>query len=182
MPGKRRFAGFTGDSCSSRSPTQGHEAAPLSTADHGRVRRSTWVGTVPVMTSTTTRPTLGSVILRMEAIADGLTDRDIGRQVRDGTWHRLRHGAYCDGGLWRALPLGGKHMLLARAVVRQARTQVVLSHASAVPEYDGPAHLLDLARVDVTRRDERAGRVEAGVRQHQGVLLPHDVTLRPTSG
>lgn len=121
------------------------------------------------------RPSLAAITLRKEAIADGLTDRDIASLVRSGDWHRIRHGAYCDGGLWRALDPGGRHMLHARAVVRQARTAVVLSHASAVPEYGGPAALLDLDTVHVTRLDRRAGRVEAGVRQHQGVLRLDDV-------
>jgi hypothetical protein len=123
------------------------------------------------------RPTIDAVTLRREAIAAGLTDRDIAALLRTGEWHRIRHGAYCDGALWRRLDANGRHMLLARAVVRQSRTAVVLSHASAVPEHDGLAHLLDLAEVHETRLDGRAGRAEAGVRQHQGVLLPDDVVV-----
>jgi hypothetical protein len=129
------------------------------------------------MTQPSSTPSLAAVILRMEAIDAGLTDRDIAKLVRAGDWHRIRHGAYCDGQLWRSLDLGGRHMLLARAVVRQSRTEVVLSHVSAVPEYGGPAHLLDLDMVHETRLDQRAGRAEAGVRQHQGVLLPEDVVV-----
>jgi hypothetical protein len=123
----------------------------------------------------TTRPSLAAVTLRKEAIASGLTDRDIARLVRDGDWHRIRHGAYCLGSLWQSLDPGGRHMMLARAVVRQARTEVVLSHISAVPEYGGPVAGLALEEVHETRLDQRAGRAEAGVRQHQGVLRPDDV-------
>lgn len=129
------------------------------------------------MTHPQVRPSLAAVILRKEAIGAGLTDRDIARLVRAGDWHRIRHGAYCDGSLWRGLDPGGKHMLLARAVVRQARTEVVLSHVSAVPEYGGPVELLPLDEVHETRFDQRAGRAEAGVRQHQGVLRPEDVVV-----
>lgn len=129
------------------------------------------------MTEQSNRPSLADVTLRREAIADGLTDRDIAGLVRTGEWHRIRHGAYCDGGLWRSLGPGGHHMLQSRAVVRQAQTEVVLSHASAVPEYGGPAELLDLDAVHVTRLDQRAGRAEAGVRQHQGALGSDDVVV-----
>jgi hypothetical protein len=123
------------------------------------------------------RPTIDAVTLRREAIAAGLTDRDIAVLLRKGEWHRIRHGAYCDGALWRRLDPAARHMLLARAVVRQSRTAVVLSHVSAVPEHGGPAELLDLGEVHETRLDRRAGRAEAGVRQQQGVLLPEDVVV-----
>ena len=129
------------------------------------------------MTQPPDRPSLSAVTLRKEAIASGLTDRDIARLVRAGEWHRIRHGAYCDGVLWRGLDPAGRHMLLARAVVRQAQTDVVLSHVSAVPEYGGPVEQLALDVVHETRLDQRAGRAEAGVRQHQGVLRAEDVVV-----
>jgi hypothetical protein len=129
------------------------------------------------MIEETTRPSLADVTLRKEAIASGLTDRDIARLLRDGDWHRIRHGAYCLGSLWRSLDPGGRHMMLARAVVRQARTEVVLSHVSAVPEYGGPVAGLALEEVHETRLDPRAGRAEAGGRQHQGVLRREDVVV-----
>ena len=118
---------------------------------------------------------VGSVFLRSEAIAAGYTDRDIAKQVATGDWHRLRHGAYVAGDLFRSAHPEEQHALLARAVVRQARTDLVLSHLSAIPEYQGPLWNVPLDVVHVTRLDERAGRKEAGVRQHQGVLLPGDV-------
>lgn len=129
------------------------------------------------MTPQPYRPSLAAVTLRKEALAAGLTDRDIARLVRAGDWHRIRHGAYCDGNLWRGMGPAGRHMLLARAVVRQAKTAVVLSHVSAVPEYGGPVDQLALDVVHETRLDQRAGRAEAGVRQHQGVLRAEDVVV-----
>lgn len=126
-------------------------------------------------------PPLTAVTLRREAIAAGLTDRDIAHLVRRGEWHRVRHGAYCDAALWRSLDPAGRHTLVSRAVVRQSRTAVVLSHVSAVAEYAGAVRLLDLSEVHVTRLDQRAGRAEAGVRQHQGVLLPEDVEVAEVS-
>ncbi|MEO6511167.1 MAG: hypothetical protein ABIO16_09265 [Nocardioides sp.] len=95
--------------------------------------------------------------------------------VRHGDIVRLRHGAYVDGDVFRGASTEMRHALLARAVLMQARTGVVLSHLSAVPEYGGPLWNVPLAEVHVTRLDRRAGRKEAGVRQHQGVLTGNDV-------
>lgn len=54
----------------------------------------------------------------------------------------------------------------------------MLSHNSALPEFAAPLWQVPDDVVHVTRLDQRAGRSEAGVRQHQGVLLPEDVTVR----
>ncbi|MFZ2014986.1 MAG: hypothetical protein WAV00_14285 [Nocardioides sp.] len=121
---------------------------------------------------------LGPVMLRPDLLAEGLTDRDIGVLVRNGALHRLRHGAYAIGPDWRNADADARHALLARAVVRQARTDVVLSHVSALPEYGAPTWNLPLDVVHLTRKDRRAGRKERGVRQHQGVLLDGDVVTR----
>ena len=118
------------------------------------------------------------VFLRSQALEAGYTDRDIGKLVRAGIWHRVRRGAYISGEVWTTLPPDEQHALRARAVILQARTDVVLSHVSALPEYGAPMWSMDLDQVHVTRRDLRAGRKERGVRQHQGVLLPADVEGR----
>ncbi len=118
------------------------------------------------------------VFLRSQALESGYTDRDIAKLVRAGIWQRVRRGAYVSGEVWADLPSEERHALLARAVIAQARTDVVLSHVSALPEYGAPMWSLDLDVVHVTRRDLRAGRKERGVRQHQGVLLEGDVEVR----
>ena len=125
-----------------------------------------------------TTPTAEHVFLRREALAAGYTDRDIARLVSRGDWHRIRHGAYVSGELWQSLDPVRRHGLLSRAVLKQARTPMVLSHLSAMPEYDGPMWGVPVDVVHGTRRDRRAGRKEAGVRQHQGILLPGDVEVR----
>ena len=119
----------------------------------------------------------GNVFLRSQALAAGYSDRDIARLVRQGVWHRIRRGAYVDAAVWQALDDVGRHALRARAVVMQSKTDVVLSHISALPAYGAPTWDLALDVVHVTRVDRRAGRNEAGVRQHQGVLLPNDVAV-----
>jgi hypothetical protein len=62
-----------------------------------------------------------------------------------------------------------------RAVLRRAGTQSVASHASAVPIWGGPTWGLDLREVHTTRTDGKTGRNEAGVHQHNGVLVDDDI-------
>ena len=122
--------------------------------------------------------TAGSVFLRGEALAAGYSEREITQLVRAGEWQRLRRGAYVAATLWRDADESARHTLLADAVLKQARTEVVLSHVSALPAYGAPLWNLKLDVVHVTRRDARAGRHEAGVRQHQGRLLEGDIVER----
>lgn len=121
---------------------------------------------------------LGPVLLRAELLDAGLTDRELSRMVRVGELHRLRRGAFITGMQWEAAEASARHAMLARAVLKQARTDVVLGHVSALPEYAAPTWGLPLDVVHVIRKDKRAGRKERGVRQHQGVLLAGDVVMR----
>jgi len=118
---------------------------------------------------------LGSIVLRREALAAGYTDRDIAAMVRSRQLVRVRRGAFAASEIWDAQDSSGRHALLARAVVRQSRTAVVLSHVSALPEFGAPTWGLSLDSVHLTRRDQRAGRKEAGVVQHHGRLIDGDV-------
>lgn len=118
------------------------------------------------------------VILRHELIEQGYNDRALAQQVRRGVLAKPRRGAYVDGPTWESLDPPGRHALTARAVLRQAQTDLVLSHVSALGEYGVPAWNVDLSTVHVTRRDQKAGRKERGVQQHCGLLLPEDVVHR----
>ncbi|WP_148613232.1 type IV toxin-antitoxin system AbiEi family antitoxin domain-containing protein [Nocardioides rubriscoriae] len=115
------------------------------------------------------------VFLRREAEDLGYHDHAISSLVKTGVWHRVRHGAYRDGATWAELSDTERYALLCRAAVRQARTEVVLSHVSSANEWAAPLWDVDLSFVDLTRRDEKAGRKEAGIRQHRGVLVDGDV-------
>lgn len=68
-----------------------------------------------------------------------------------------------------------RYAVRCRAAYLQARTEVVLSHTSALPFIEAPAWGFDLAEVHLTRRDGNTGRREAGIRQHCGVLQAEDV-------
>ena len=116
--------------------------------------------------------------LRREALDFGYTDKIIDRMVRSGEWHRVRHGAYTSGEAWSALTATERHRLTLRAVLRNARSEAVASHVSAALEYGAPVWDIDLRSVHITRRDGKAGRKEAGVVQHRGLLTDAEVVVR----
>ncbi len=118
---------------------------------------------------------LPSVVLTRDLLKLGFTDRAIARMVRSGEWIRVRHGAYANASAWADLDAAGRHRVTARAVLRQARTGVVLSHTSAALEFGAPDWGLDLSNIHVSRTDGKAGRAEAGVRQHSGLIQDGDL-------
>ncbi len=125
-----------------------------------------------------TRPELGAdggILTRAQALASGLTDAGLGSLVKSGELQRVRHGAYVDGRAWRSWDAATQHRVRARAVLLNARTNTALSHVSAAVEYGADTWDLDLTDVDITRLDAKAGRREAGVRQHRGLVTSDDV-------
>jgi hypothetical protein len=123
-------------------------------------------------------PRNSPVWLRGELLAQGYDDYGIARLVADGVYVRLRRGAYASKADFDKLDASGRHALRARAAVKQAKTAVVLSHASALPEYDAPTWRIDLGEVNLTRLDGKVGRREAGIRQHRGRVVEGDVVTR----
>lgn len=123
-------------------------------------------------------PTDQPVMLRSELMDAGHSDRDISRLVRAGVLRRVRRGAYVDGAAWAEASRDERHVLMARAVIKQGKTRLVVSHSSALPFFGAPTWGMGLDDVHVSRPDARCGRRERGVRQHRGVLLASDVTNR----
>lgn len=121
-------------------------------------------------------PRRARVMLRRELVGSGWTDRMLTRAVTRGELVRPRFGAYVDGPAWALLDAAGRHEVTARAVVAASRTGLVASHSTSATLHGTPDWGLDRADVHVTRRDGRAGRSEAGVKQHRGQLLPGDET------
>lgn len=114
------------------------------------------------------------VFLRREALAVGYDQKTITRLARCGTFHRVRHGAYTFGDAWESATAEQRHRITARAVLRTAKADALLSHVSAALEYGLPIWDLPLGEVHTTRLDGHAGRREAGIRHHQGLLGPGD--------
>jgi very-short-patch-repair endonuclease len=118
------------------------------------------------------------IMLRKELLADGWNDRAIAAMVRSREWVRVRHGAYVAAAVWSGLDAAGRHELTVRAVLKQSKTELVPSHSSAMPFYDGPTWGLQLDFVHGTRTDGKCGRREAGVQQHCGKIAEDDVVVR----
>ncbi len=113
--------------------------------------------------------------LRREALACGIDDRTLRRQVRAGAWVRVRHGAYTFRDLWDAGDLDERHRVRARAAMRVLGERVAVSHHSACLLHQLPVWGADLDLVRVTRRDGGAGRREGDLQHHEGLLLDSDV-------
>ena len=56
-----------------------------------------------------------------------------------GLIHRIRQGAYVFGDQWTQLDASEQHLLRAMAVLRTARTKVVLSHTTALIKMGAPS-------------------------------------------
>jgi hypothetical protein len=120
-------------------------------------------------------PWLGPLKRRGTLVAEGLSDRAIRRRVKGGVLARPRRGAYCGADDFVPLDDRGRHAVTGRAVLMQSVAETSLSHSSALPWYDAPEWGLDFSTVHLNRHDRRAGRREAGVCQHRGLLLPGDI-------
>jgi hypothetical protein len=118
------------------------------------------------------------ILLRRELVAQGMTDRDIWRQVRAGVLFKVRYGAYVPKELTCDLDDVGLMRLRARAVLRTAHPTSVLSHQTALAEYGVPLWGVDTDSVHVTRTDRRPGRREAGVIHHSTLTDPCEWVLR----
>ncbi len=115
------------------------------------------------------------LFLRRDFLAAGGAPKTLTRMVRSGDVRRVRHGAYTAPHQWNSLDEVGRHVLTARAVLRSARCEAALSHATALAIFGGPLWDLPMGTVHVSRTDGRAGRREAGVAQHTTVLQPEEI-------
>ena len=115
------------------------------------------------------------IVLRRELIDAGHTDRQIRALVKRGELHRVRHGTYVSGELWRSLSAADRHRVLVRAVLRRAHPSTVATHISAAIEHGAPVWGINLDEVHTTRTDGMPGRREAGVVHHRGRMPESDV-------
>jgi hypothetical protein len=118
------------------------------------------------------------VFTRKDAVALGYHDHAIAMLVQAGVWVRVRRGAFVFGTEWSAMTENERYAVRCRAAFRQARADVALSHLSSANEYGSPLWECNLAAVHLTREDGRAGRAEAGVVQHRGLVQDGDVVVR----
>jgi very-short-patch-repair endonuclease len=121
---------------------------------------------------------LTGTILRREALALGLSGREVDAALRAGVWVRIRPGAYAERDAWDAATPEQRHLLRARAVLRSLAEPAALAHVSAAIAHGLPVWGADLSLVHVVRPERRHGaRVEAGVAHHSADLPPEHVTV-----
>lgn len=132
---------------------------------------------LPPTTRSADDPRNGPVILRRQLVAGGYDDRAISCLVRDKRLAKVRRGAYTPFDTWETLDEVGRFGLRGRAVLKQARTTLVLSHTSGLPEYDAPVWGFDLSMVHTTRTDGLSGRKGPDVEQHEGRIGPGDLVV-----
>lgn len=119
------------------------------------------------------------LLLRRDAVTQGVDDKALGRLVRNGLLVRLRQGIYCDRAVFLAADERERHRLLCLGVMRLYDDHVVLSHASACIFQGGPTYDLDLSSVHLTHLTG-GGRQRSRIRHHTGECRVGD--LRRSDG
>jgi hypothetical protein len=112
------------------------------------------------------------IALRREAIALGATDRELAASLRHGVLRRVRQGAYTTPDRWDHADEVARHRLRCTSVMRSLDNRVALSHTSSLVMQGVPVWAANLKVVHVTRLDGGAGRTDAGVHHHEGILAP----------
>jgi len=115
---------------------------------------------------------------RAETADCGYDDKAVAAALRHKEWHRFRHGAYCYRDTWQALSPEGRHLVLAKAVMRSMSGRVALSHSSSLIAQGVDVWGVSLQRVHVTRLDGGASRIEGDVHHHVGVVGERDLVER----
>ncbi len=120
-------------------------------------------------------PCMSDIALRKELIALGYTDRSLARAVEQGALGKPRRGAYVDGPIWATLTKEERYAVRVRATLRQACADAVASHASSLLFLGALTWGVPMDVVHTTRKDGKAGRTEAGIKQHRGALVAGDL-------
>ncbi len=112
------------------------------------------------------------LLLRVDALAAGLDDRDLARAVRRGQLTRIRRGAYLDP----TTGLSGQRALVL-ATAAGLRNGSAVSHVSAAVLHALPLWRAGTVRVHVTRSPPAAGSGSSRVHLHVARLPEDDLTV-----
>ncbi|GAA3517798.1 type IV toxin-antitoxin system AbiEi family antitoxin domain-containing protein [Aeromicrobium panaciterrae] len=115
-----------------------------------------------------TRAELRGYITRPEILDCGYDDRDIRAARAIDLLTRIGPGLYALSATYEPLTPEKQHLIRCRAVAHRLGDGVVLTHQSAALMHGMPVWGLDLMEVQLTRRDGKRGRHEAGVSHHIG--------------
>ncbi|MEQ7124566.1 type IV toxin-antitoxin system AbiEi family antitoxin domain-containing protein [Actinopolymorpha sp. B11F2] len=112
----------------------------------------------------------GGIFTRPQALAAGVSDREIQRLVSSGEWHRIRRGVYIDAHTYETMSPNRRHLVEVRSALLRVDGPAVASHWSAGVVHDLDMAEADLSLVHLTRPELRSARIEAGVCHHRGAL------------
>lgn len=87
---------------------------------------------------------------RMEAISDGITDRQLHLMCRARELHRIHHGVYLPHDVWDQADDLGRHLLLAKAIEMTHGPEIALSHTSAALAHGLRLYKPDLSKVHIS--------------------------------
>lgn len=147
---------------------------------HGPIadRRAAGRGTVRDMdTLDIVAASNGGYFTTAQARECGFGPRDLERSLREQVIHRVRRGTYVFKPLWDALRPQDRHVIVVKSVVRGMRGDVAVAGVSACALRGLDVWGHDLSNVHVIRLDRGAGRREAGVVHHEGVLGEDDIEM-----
>lgn len=117
------------------------------------------------------------IIRRSEALRRGAADWKIQYLCRNGSWHRLRRGAYVPTETFANLDARQRHLVRARAVLDAASPDAVLSHQSAAIVHDIDLWITSLTAVHLTRNRQGGGSRSTTRHLHCTSLLPGETAL-----
>ncbi|WP_067471139.1 type IV toxin-antitoxin system AbiEi family antitoxin domain-containing protein [Nocardia amamiensis] len=116
------------------------------------------------------------LISRRQALASGLSDKQLRRLCRTGQWHRLRAGRYLNSP-GSGLGATDRHLLLTLATADTTSDSAITSHCSAAVLHGMATWHISLDRVHLTRNRINGGRVSKRVVVHSAQLEPDEITL-----
>jgi hypothetical protein len=116
------------------------------------------------------------LITRRQALASGMSDRELQHRCQSGQWRRVRPGRYLDAPEPDLTP-ADRHVLLAVATCDAISGEPVLSHCSALVLHGIPTWSLPLDRVHLTHNRTNGGRIHKQLVVHATHVEPDEITI-----
>ncbi|WP_040774384.1 type IV toxin-antitoxin system AbiEi family antitoxin domain-containing protein [Nocardia pneumoniae] len=116
------------------------------------------------------------LISRRQALATGLSDKQLRRLCRTGQWHRLRAGRYLNSS-GSGLGATDRHLLLTFATAETTSDAAITSHCSAAVLHGMSTWDISLHRVHLTRNRINGGRLSKRVVVHSAQVEPDEITF-----
>lgn len=118
------------------------------------------------------------LILRRQALACGLSAKQVNRLIHGGEWVTVRWGVYTTGALWASLdPYVGRPCLEARAAGMNMVVPHVMSHDSAAYLHELSILAARPRLVHVTRFGVLGHRTKHGVKHHKAPFTPEQIAF-----